>query len=104
MNTTSNNAAYSPSSDDSSRGKSLAPAFVAAPLPTSASLRAPAGKRYQSHLRKHTLTQTGGLLKGAIDENGQLKGAALMVGIKLDLEAEVHLTARVRGDITIGLY
>jgi len=57
-------------------------------LPTSDSLRAPAG----------------GLLKGATDENGQLKGAALMVGIKLDLEAEVHLTARVRGDITVGLY
>ncbi|KAK5064798.1 hypothetical protein LTR84_000632 [Exophiala bonariae] len=46
----------------------------------------------------------GQLLKGATDENGQLKAAALMVGIKLDLEAEVHLTARVRGDITIGLY
>ncbi|OAP65083.1 hypothetical protein AYL99_01055 [Fonsecaea erecta] len=46
----------------------------------------------------------GGLLKGATDENGNLKPAALMVGIKLDLEAEVHLTARVRGDITIGLY
>ncbi|KAG4429777.1 hypothetical protein IFR05_014741 [Cadophora sp. M221] len=88
FNANSTNAAYSPSSDESSRGKSLAPAFVAAPLPTSATLRAPAG----------------GLLKGATDENGQLKGAALMVGIKLDLEAEVHLTARVRGDITIGLY
>jgi hypothetical protein len=47
---------------------------------------------------------TGSLLKGATDENGNLKPAALMVGIKLDLEAEVHLTARVRGDITIGLY
>jgi hypothetical protein len=46
----------------------------------------------------------GQLLKGAIDENGQMKSAALLVGIKLDLEAEVHLTARVRGDITIGLY
>jgi len=57
-------------------------------------------------LFKQTLTPfpTGGLLKGATDENGNLKGAALMVGIKLDLEAEVHLTARVRGDITIGLY
>lgn len=48
--------------------------------------------------------RTGGLLKGATDEHGHLKAAALMVGIKLDLEAEVHLTARVRGDITIGLY
>lgn len=30
--------------------------------------------------------------------------AVLMVGIKLDLEAEIHLTARVRGDLTVGLY
>jgi len=27
-----------------------------------------------------------------------------MIGIKLDLEAEVHLTARIRGDIIVGLY
>ncbi|EFX00428.1 hypothetical protein CMQ_7430 [Grosmannia clavigera kw1407] len=46
----------------------------------------------------------GNLLKGPIDANGKLKDAALMVGIKLDLEAEVHLTARVRGDILVGLY
>ncbi|KAF2726866.1 hypothetical protein EJ04DRAFT_479909 [Polyplosphaeria fusca] len=46
----------------------------------------------------------GSLLKGATDNEGNLKNASLMVGIKLDLEAEVHLTARVRGDITIGLY
>ncbi|MCJ1441291.1 MAG: hypothetical protein MMC23_001777 [Stictis urceolatum] len=46
----------------------------------------------------------GQLLKGAIDENGEPKAAALLVGIKLDLEAEVHLTARVKGDIAIGLY
>ncbi|KAJ4348528.1 uncharacterized protein N0V89_009905 [Didymosphaeria variabile] len=46
----------------------------------------------------------GSLLKGATDASGNLKDASLMVGIKLDLEAEVHLTARVRGDITIGLY
>ncbi|KAH7128551.1 hypothetical protein B0J11DRAFT_273726 [Dendryphion nanum] len=46
----------------------------------------------------------GSLLKGATDDEGNLKPAALMLGIKLDLEAEVHLTARVRGDITIGLY
>jgi hypothetical protein len=46
----------------------------------------------------------GNLLKGACDENGKLKDAALMVGIKLDLEAEVHLTARIRGDILVGLY
>lgn len=47
---------------------------------------------------------TGNLLKGPVDEDGKLKSAALMVGIKLDLEAEVHLTARVRGDILVGLY
>ncbi|KIV99423.1 uncharacterized protein PV09_08855 [Verruconis gallopava] len=57
-------------------------------LPTSAGLSQPAGQ----------------LLKGATDDEGKLKAAALMVGIKLDLEAEIHLTARVRGDITIGLY
>ncbi|KAI1332759.1 hypothetical protein F5Y16DRAFT_124777 [Xylariaceae sp. FL0255] len=47
---------------------------------------------------------TGNLLKGPVDEDGKLKNAALMVGIKVDLEAEVHLTARVRGDILVGLY
>ncbi|GAW26582.1 hypothetical protein SAMD00023353_3800540 [Rosellinia necatrix] len=47
---------------------------------------------------------TGNLLKGPVDDDGKLKNAALMVGIKLDLEAEVHLTARVRGDILVGLY
>ncbi|TGJ84042.1 hypothetical protein E0Z10_g4748 [Xylaria hypoxylon] len=44
-------------------------------------------------------SSTGNLLKGPIDDDGKLKSAALLVGIKLDLEAEVHLTARVRGDI-----
>jgi hypothetical protein len=44
------------------------------------------------------------LLKGPVDEAGKLKDAALIVGIKLDLEAEVHLTARISGDILIGLY
>ncbi|KAI1360699.1 hypothetical protein F5Y08DRAFT_343402 [Xylaria arbuscula] len=46
----------------------------------------------------------GNLVKGPIDEDGKLKSAALLVGIKLDLEAEVHLSARVRGDILVGLY
>ncbi|KAJ4270359.1 hypothetical protein ACHAPJ_001318 [Fusarium lateritium] len=58
------------------------------PLPTSTGLSQPAGQ----------------LLKGATDENGGQKSAALLVGIKLDLEAEVHLTARVKGDIVVGLY
>ncbi|CAJ2502541.1 Uu.00g099350.m01.CDS01 [Anthostomella pinea] len=47
---------------------------------------------------------TGNLLKGPVDDAGKLKDAALMVGIKLDLEAEIHLTARVRGDVLVGLY
>ncbi|KAI1632932.1 hypothetical protein F4809DRAFT_55619 [Biscogniauxia mediterranea] len=59
-----------------------------APLPTSSSLAQPAGQ----------------LLRGATDEHGNHKAAALLVGIKLDLEAEVHLTARVRGDVCVGLY
>ncbi|KAI1455331.1 hypothetical protein F4805DRAFT_459895 [Annulohypoxylon moriforme] len=46
----------------------------------------------------------GNLLKGPVDDSGRLKDAALLVGIKLDLEAEVHATARVRGDIVVGLY
>ncbi|KAJ2994452.1 hypothetical protein NUW58_g1553 [Xylaria curta] len=44
------------------------------------------------------------LMRGAVDENGNPKNPALLIGIKLDLEAEVHLTARLRGDIVIGLY
>ena len=47
---------------------------------------------------------TGNLLKGPVGADGKLKDAALMIGIKLDLEAEVHLTARIRGDIIVGLY
>ncbi|KAK5634651.1 hypothetical protein RRF57_010364 [Xylaria bambusicola] len=46
----------------------------------------------------------GNLIKGPIDDDGKLKSAALLVGVKLDLEAEVHLSARVRGDIVVGLY
>jgi hypothetical protein len=57
-------------------------------VPTSASLSRPAGN----------------IIKGAVDKDGNLKDAALLLGIKLDLEAEIHLTARIRGDITIGLY
>lgn len=57
--------------------------------------------RLTANQRQHS---TGNLLKGPVDEDGKLKNAALMVGIKLDLEAEVHLTARVRGDILVGLY
>ncbi|KAH7155936.1 hypothetical protein EDB81DRAFT_880274 [Dactylonectria macrodidyma] len=58
------------------------------PLPTSTGLSVPAGQ----------------LLRGATDDEGKNKSAALLVGIKLDLEAEVHLTARVKGDVCVGLY
>jgi hypothetical protein len=46
----------------------------------------------------------GSIIKGPVNNDGSLKDAALLLGIKLDLEAEIHLTARIRGDITIGLY
>jgi hypothetical protein len=49
------------------------------------------------------LAITGQIVKGA-EDNGKLKDAALLLGIKLDLEAEVHLTARVKGDVVVGLY
>jgi hypothetical protein len=58
------------------------------PVPSSGNLNRPAGN----------------IIKGPVDENGKPKDAALLLGIKLDLEAEIHLTARIRGDITIGLY
>lgn len=80
-------------------------------LPTSSGLSQPAGKSLVTLIRDHNRafiltshSRTGQLLRGATDENGNQKAAALLVGIKLDLEAEVHLTARVRGDICIGLY
>ncbi|KAF2116335.1 hypothetical protein BDV96DRAFT_645665 [Lophiotrema nucula] len=52
----------------------------------------------------HLSRPAGNIIKGPVDDNGKLKDAALLLGIKLDLEAEIHLTARIRGDITIGLY
>ncbi|KAF3763679.1 hypothetical protein M406DRAFT_323246 [Cryphonectria parasitica EP155] len=55
-------------------------------------------------LSGHANSSVGNLLKGPVDHEGNLKDASLTVGIKLDLEAEVHLTARVRGDILVGLY
>jgi hypothetical protein len=58
------------------------------PVPSSSGLNRPAGN----------------ILKGPVDANGKPKDAAVLLGIKLDLEAEIHLTARIRGDITIGLY
>ncbi|KAI0190117.1 hypothetical protein F4808DRAFT_465741 [Astrocystis sublimbata] len=81
---------YDSDSDGQARGGRRAQNSLQAlpQLPTSAGLSQPAGQ----------------LLRGATDDNGNQKSAALLVGIKLDLEAEVHLTARVRGDICVGLY
>ncbi|KAI5463237.1 hypothetical protein BGZ63DRAFT_380897 [Mariannaea sp. PMI_226] len=75
-------------SDGQARGGRRNNKQFVVPLPTSTGLSQPAGQ----------------LLKGATDENGAQKTAALLIGIKLDLEAEVHLTARVKGDICVGLY
>lgn len=50
------------------------------------------------------IASIGQILKGATDDNGKLRDASLLLGIKLDLEAEVHLTARVKGDVVVGLY
>lgn len=78
------------SSDTDSEGRASGGRKVATvgPVPSSANLNRPAGN----------------IIKGAVDDKGNLKDAALLLGIKLDLEAEIHLTARIRGDITIGLY
>jgi hypothetical protein len=38
----------------------------------------------------------GQLFKGIIDGESKLKNPALLIGIKLDLEAEIHLTARIK--------
>lgn len=73
---------------DSDDGQASGGRKVATYPPSSSNLNRPAGS----------------IVKGPVDDNGKLKDAALLLGIKLDLEAEIHLTARVRGDITIGLY
>ncbi|KAF5869432.1 uncharacterized protein Bfra_011238 [Botrytis fragariae] len=88
-----NQTDYTPSfsTDEPNNGRRATTGINTNPLPnppTSEGLRAPAGN----------------LLKGATEVDGSLKSAAVMVSIKLDLEAEVHLTARIRGDIVIGLY
>ena len=85
------NGQYSGDSDSDGQargGRKMMQYGASSRLPTSSGLSQPAGQ----------------LLRGAVDDNGKNKAAALMVGIKLDLEAEVHLTARVKGDIAIGLY
>ncbi|EMR72326.1 hypothetical protein UCREL1_634 [Eutypa lata UCREL1] len=88
------NAPYNSDSDSDGQARGgrrpqnqMAPSSLPHP-PTSSGLAQPAGQ----------------LLRGATDDHGNHTKAALLVGIKLDLEAEVHLTARVRGDICVGLY
>lgn len=49
-------------------------------------------------------TIPGQLLKDVTDNEGKNKSAALLVGVELDLEVEVHLTARIKGDLCVGLY
>ncbi|TEY82584.1 hypothetical protein BOTCAL_0028g00050 [Botryotinia calthae] len=88
-----NQTGYSPpfSTDEPNNRQRATTGININPLPnppSSEGLRAPAGH----------------LLKGATEADGSLKPAAVMVGIKLDLEAEAHLTAHIRGDIVIGLY
>lgn len=41
--------------------------------------------------------------QGKIEEKEKKKDGSLKIHISLDLDVEVHLTARVKGDITIGL-
>ncbi|KAF2139211.1 uncharacterized protein K452DRAFT_300294 [Aplosporella prunicola CBS 121167] len=93
--TTLDNPAYaSDTSDEQARGGRRAKSSVAL-----------ASRPNHPDTREGSLSQpAGSLLKGATDADGKPKDAALLLGIKLDLDAEIHLTARVRGDITVGLY
>ncbi|KAH8661850.1 hypothetical protein BX600DRAFT_512750 [Xylariales sp. PMI_506] len=89
LNSMKNDNAFISDSDSDGQARGGRRALTTLPpLPSSSGLSQPAGQ----------------LLRGATDDEGNKKSAALLVGIKLDLEAEVHLTARVRGDICIGLY
>ncbi|KAF6789712.1 hypothetical protein CSOJ01_14711 [Colletotrichum sojae] len=85
-----------------------APAYPTSYAPNNGQLRpnmgAPGLPVPMPNLSGNANGPVGNLLKGPVDDKGQLTKAALMVGIKLDLEAEVHVTARVRGDILVGLY
>ncbi|KAI0149330.1 hypothetical protein BJ166DRAFT_537349 [Pestalotiopsis sp. NC0098] len=46
----------------------------------------------------------GSLLKGPTTAEGKQKDPLILVGIKLDLEADIHVNVRVRGDVMVGLY
>lgn len=112
---TADHAAYSPASSDDERAagwstnsssrKSIHRLILPQPPHISRPPRT-RGKNLPSNPTPYILTvrHPGGLIRGAMDENGKQKSAGLMVRIKLDLETEVHLTTRIRGDIVIGLY
>ena len=91
--------AYLSDSDDgqASGSRKALPSFPSLPVPpTSSSLNQLAGKSFTSPCGNMTAKYLDRLTReGCVDDNGNLKDA-LLLGIKLDLEAEIHLTARVR--------
>ncbi|KAF6832642.1 hypothetical protein CPLU01_06038 [Colletotrichum plurivorum] len=105
--TTMSSPATSNKSEDTQQ-QQRAPAYPTSYAPNNGQLRpnmgAPGLPVPMPNLSGNANGPVGNLLKGPVDDKGQLTKAALMVGIKLDLEAEVHVTARVRGDILVGLY
>ncbi|KAK9413812.1 putative Superoxide dismutase copper/zinc binding domain-containing protein [Seiridium unicorne] len=99
-NKNSDDSKFNPSNNDQGQGQSL-------PVPdVSKKGMGPAGKFKAPGQCVATapLTFEGLLLKAPVDDKGKPKNPTLMVGVKLDLEAEITVTARVRGDILIGLY
>ena len=78
--------------------------------------KTPLGRRQQlkdmvtmsdDDIKNMTPAQIRDILKNGadLDEKGnpKQKDGSLKIHIQLDLEVEVHLTARVQGDVTIGL-
>ena len=55
------------------------------------------------HLTLLDKAYTGMLERQIRDDIGKEEKSSLKIRIELDLEVEVHLTARVKGDVTIGL-
>jgi hypothetical protein len=47
--------------------------------------------------------EPGGLVKLPENADGKPKDPSLQISVKLDIAVEVHLSARIRGDIVIGL-
>ncbi|KAK2051350.1 hypothetical protein LY76DRAFT_651363 [Colletotrichum caudatum] len=96
--------AKAPTTEEQSRAPAYPTSYPPANTALKGNMPAPNLPVPMPNLSGNANGPVGNLLKGPVDENGKLTSAALMVGIKLDLEAEVHLTARVRGDILVGLY